>query len=826
MFTPPTGNSETRTIIDIRNKVTEFLRRGKDSGSHSAKLVLLTDFLHNVFGLDLEELLPGIEAKVGSKILGVRGRIDLLYQGTIVELKTAFDRELEAAKSGLKKYFQSLLEKWPDRQYVGLATDLTQFELFVAEVIEGRVEGVRSVGRIDSRTMSPDDVLLWLDAVLISGRVRTPTADDLCMKFGPGSPTFALALEHLLGLWEEVRTDESCQLKLRLWSRIMEIVYGTAPDEKAFVAQTYLAVLVKLLVYLRLREEPPASREEMSSLFSGSYFLEYGLVNLVEEDFFSWILDPRVSERTQDMVISIARALAVYDLTKADEDLFKELYQEIVDVRERHATGEYYTPRWLCEYTVKILLESFGSEQEEFPRILDPACGSGSFLTAIIHTIKDRLREEPAETQLETVLSKVVGLDVNPVAVTVARANYAIALGNLLQTGRRVTIPVYVADSIKLPRLIPTVYGGSRVYDLVADGRHLPIPESVFEDPKRRVEALDTLREATTHYQEGLAKEDVRAFFLRSVSDELSEDEAAVLNRTLDEIMAMIDARRDSIWLFVLNNLYAPVMLKQRPFDALIGNPPWIVMRSIENSEYQEFLKSQVMAYQLLEKSQVKLYTHMEMSTLFFCKSADLYLREGGRIAFLMPISVITGAFHHANFNKFALPPLKLESVSSFRKVPGIFSLPPCILVAKKGETTVFPVPLVEWEGSLVGQRRNSLLSEVEPLIKSSVGEYRPAPPPEVKSVYFDRFREGASLVPRNFWYVEPSTTGPLGVETERPLLRTSRDVVRVAKRPWKSLLIKGRVEARFLYASYLGKDLIPFGTLSPRPVVLPLVRK
>ena len=51
-------------------------------------------------------------------------------------------------------------------------------------------------------------------------------------------------------------------------------------------------------------------------------------------------------------------------------------------------------------------------------RILDPACGSGTFLVIVIRAIRERARREgrdPAET-LEKILANVWGIDLNPLA--------------------------------------------------------------------------------------------------------------------------------------------------------------------------------------------------------------------------------------------------------------------------------------------------------------------------------------------------------------------------------------------------------------------------
>ena len=62
-------------------------------------------------------------------------------------------------------------------------------------------------------------------------------------------------------------------------------------------------------------------------------------------------------------------------------------------------------------------------------RVLDPACGSGTFLVeAIAHFLEAAEREnlEPAAT-LERLRVAVTGIDVHPVAVHLARAAWTLA---------------------------------------------------------------------------------------------------------------------------------------------------------------------------------------------------------------------------------------------------------------------------------------------------------------------------------------------------------------------------------------------------------------
>ena len=69
----------------------------------------------------------------------------------------------------------------------------------------------------------------------------------------------------------------------------------------------------------------------------------------------------------------------------------------------------------------------------------------------------------------------------------------------------------------------------------------------------------------------------------------------------MNTLLSMIDKDQDSIWIFIMNNMYAPVLLSNSKVDLVVGNPPWIVMRSMETG-YQKFLKEGVFEYDLLKK--------------------------------------------------------------------------------------------------------------------------------------------------------------------------------------------------------------------------------
>jgi type I restriction-modification system DNA methylase subunit len=77
-----------------------------------------------------------------------------------------------------------------------------------------------------------------------------------------------------------------------------------------------------------------------------------------------------------------------YDFCNVRRDVFKHVYQHHMDAKERKRIGEYYTP----DEVVNYILDSVGfapSKDLRQSRIIDPACGSGTFLVEAINRVKE-----------------------------------------------------------------------------------------------------------------------------------------------------------------------------------------------------------------------------------------------------------------------------------------------------------------------------------------------------------------------------------------------------------------------------------------------------
>ena len=180
-------------------------------------------------------------------------------------------------------------------------------------------------------------------------------------------------------LWGRLKADKAVALKRQLWAQLFKIVYGRDVDSDALWLQhTYLVVVAKCiaLAVLGMNEDDPAR------LLSGEALASAGIAGAVESDFFDWVVADAEGVKLVGRIMAHVRR---FRLAEVESDVLKVLYELLIDRAERHGLGEYYTPDWLA---AKIVRHAVDRPVEQ--KVLDPACGSGTFL---FHAIRVFLAE-------------------------------------------------------------------------------------------------------------------------------------------------------------------------------------------------------------------------------------------------------------------------------------------------------------------------------------------------------------------------------------------------------------------------------------------------
>ena len=354
----------------FRKYLADIIQAREERRSHDYRRQLFSTFIHDAFGVEAAEM--QLEEHVTA--LQVRGFIDFLYQYLVFEFKRDLEAERDDGKRELALYLEAIKHRTP----LGVLTDGIRFEVYSLD--EGELT---LIDRENLETLVDDitSAYLWFEAYLFSARDVVPTPEDIVRRFGGDSPVFLGARRTLREMFRAARADPAVQVKYDEWDRLLAKVYGQRVEaltsgqqaEDLFLRHTYLVLVARVIAFVATMGRRPRGTDVLG-IVDGKAFQRVA-ANLVEEDFFAWVLADSIVTQTRTLLNALVAYLGQYDLSRLGEmDLLQRLYQDLVDPASRHDLGEFYTPDWLAELTLR--------EADCIPgrSILDPACGSGTFL--------------------------------------------------------------------------------------------------------------------------------------------------------------------------------------------------------------------------------------------------------------------------------------------------------------------------------------------------------------------------------------------------------------------------------------------------------------
>ncbi len=166
----------------------------------------------------------------------------------------------------------------------------------------------------------------------------------------------------------------------------------------------------------------------------------------------------RFSRAVAEVFFNVLR----FDFGNVEGDLLGDLYQRYFDPETRKALGEFYTPQPVVDYIMDGVGYERGVSNE---RLMDPACGSGTFLVnAVERYIEDieKYEDDPDwKEHLQDLCTRprVVGLDIHPFAVLMAQIRFVVAIlpayRQAKQSHPNYTIrrlPIYRTDTLRNER--------------------------------------------------------------------------------------------------------------------------------------------------------------------------------------------------------------------------------------------------------------------------------------------------------------------------------------------------------------------------------------
>jgi SAM-dependent methyltransferase len=493
-----------------------------------------------------------------------------------------------------------------------------------------------------------------------------------------------------------------------------------------FALDSYYALLMKLLSYqvvgyytlskltgLPLHDWETLASEDLkkkcNELEEGGIFRSIGIRNFLEGDLFSWYIEAW-NEPIYRAIQQIIKYLNDYDPETMEiapdetRDILKKLYQYLVPKQIRHDLGEYYTPDWLAERC----LNQLNYNGNPALRILDPACGSGTFLILAIKRAKEygaKKGVDESET-LKRILYNIQGFDLNPLAVISARTNYLMAIADLLRFKKgEITIPIYLCDSINPPqaRIVgaKTLFPQKLPYEVKTTVGNFYFPHSIIS--KRRIQQLANLIEdsikATQSNEDFLKKVEKE---LQLTSEEVKDSELHLIE-TYDKLLELERKGINGVWARIIKNAFAPMFVGD--FDLIVGNPPWVTWGSLPK-EYRVSTENIWSRYDLFEHKGLDARLGKsgdDISVLMTYVSVDRYLKQDGKLCFVITQSLFQSVGGGQGFRRFALGskgiPFNVIQVDDLVELQPFDSATnrTAVFVCQKGDETKYPVEYHLW---------------------------------------------------------------------------------------------------------------------------------
>jgi methylase of polypeptide subunit release factors len=568
------------------------------------------------------------------------------------------------------------------------------------------------------------------------------------------SPSLEAIFDQWAAFFGAVTEYEQWRVKLANEAELRKTVkaFGIPQDKLDlnrffFATHTFFAILTKLLAYVivgRYTDLPTPPLEEWKNLTNdklaehfaalekGGPFHAAGIRNFLEGDFFAWYVKYFTPELAACLKAVVER-LADYDPATLDlapgptQDMLKKLYHRLVSAHIRKALGEFYTPDWLAQRLLNML-DGGKFRGDPQKRLLDPTCGSGTILIQTINAIRANSIAQSMDQGelLRTICQNVVGIDLNPLAVIAARTNYLLALGPLLKFRgtEPLEIPVYLADSVMTPSRGDThdLFETDKVRVWLSIGKvELPLRLASQRGVAALTHLLDEHLEKTPSTPPGkftsLAEKRLKESYSASKLKEqgLTPDEAwkkdeatiAALYARLHELHA---AGRNGLWARIIKNAFAPVFLA--PFDYVAGNPPWINWQNLPEGYRNESKSLWVQHGLFVHKGMDTILGKgkKDISTLVTYVAADSYLKDGGKLGFVITQSVFKTSGAGQGFRKFKtrrgvpLGVLWVDDFSEMQIFEGATNRT-AVFVMRKGEPTKYPVQYAYWRKKQAGRK-------------------------------------------------------------------------------------------------------------------------
>lgn len=463
------------------------------------------------------------------------------------------------------------------------------------------------------------------------------------------------------------------------------------------------------------------------------------IYSIFEEDIFSWwsdgftslatkssgeLLQEKLEMPVENFSRTIARLFFIlykYDFSEMAGDPLGDLYQQYFDRESRKVLGEFYTPLEIVDY----ILNAVDYRNVRYRRLIDPACGSGTFLVEALHRhlkeVEPLAKKEGWASVLRELCNspKIVGLDIHPFACLIAQVRFMLELMPYYKKAieeEKMTVfeslqrlPIFRTDSLAI-ELRPPEFGKSPTlfvgeedieflvplplrrtggefaslkvvipswkktsvgtqHNLFNLDEYFCVTQAIFDAVKQisRVEGDEVpAKGLEANIKKYLIGKDfgLLANFFKPYADRILKE--ATRLKSEFENGRLIKSIEDSVLSALLKNYLQ--------YDFVVGNPPYVRVQTLSTESKQSYDRTYKSA-----KGNYDIY-------ILFIERALEWLKEGGSLAYICPNRFATVNYGRC-IRKTILKSSTLLEFIDFRD-SGVFKEVlnyPAILVLNKG---------------------------------------------------------------------------------------------------------------------------------------------
>ena len=460
------------------------------------------------------------------------------------------------------------------------------------------------------------------------------------------------ALQHL---YQKNRDIRSTRTMRSLWLRQL-MTSGNAPDED----EETLFVLHTFLICVSLAIKHSIMSDEKVHL---------GFADWVRQSSSQWYND-------------LSAKIAGYNWRQRSGDILRTLYMELVDVQHRKIYGEYYTPDWLAEKICAAVLDDRWIEycieehlEGRHEGVLDPACGSGTFL---FHAIRRIINSKPLQDNQMPVLeitdmlvSLVSGIDIHPVAVEMSKANILRALPSV----PRHPLRVWQGDSLQTERADSDTIRLFEDPDALTIFSNMEVPIILPKQFLSQPSAMEKIDAMVRSANEGKP-------FSKYLHAGLDVAAVNTLRETYAQITDICRNEGNGVWAWHIINSTGPYLLMKDKVSRIVANPPWVVLSNIQDKRKREV--EQAARKQNLWRGGEDA-AKFDISALFVDKCINLYLTGDGLTGWVLPKTALSGCNWKPYRQKFEK---KIVMAWDLGKLPFPKQSQACVNIVSKKERT------------------------------------------------------------------------------------------------------------------------------------------